>query len=130
MEPIKFVDLARHHAPIRKGIDASIKQVIDTSAFILGKQVDEFEQAFAKYCGMQHCIGVATGTDAIHLILRALDIGTGDEVILPANTFIATALAVEFAGAKTVLVDVDEETQNIDPEKIRNAITPHTKAII
>lgn len=129
-DPVKFLDLGKHHAPLRAAIDAAMREVIDTSAFILGKQVGEFEQAFAAYCGAKHCIGVASGTDALHLILRGLGIGPGDEVILPANTFIATALAVEFAGATVRLVDVEEETYNINPAKIEAAITSKTKAIL
>lgn len=130
MEPVKFLDLGKHHAPLRAAIDAAVREVIDTSAFILGKHVGEFEQAFAGYCGTKHSIGVASGTDALHLILRGLGIGPGDEVIVPANTFIATALAVEFAGATVRLVDVETETYNIDPRKIEAAITAKTKAII
>ncbi|HLC66301.1 MAG TPA: DegT/DnrJ/EryC1/StrS family aminotransferase [Candidatus Nanoarchaeia archaeon] len=130
MEPIPTVDLGRHHRKMRTQIDAAIAKVIDQSSFILGKPVEEFEQAFAKFCGVSHCIGVATGTDALHFTLRALNIGPGDEVILPANTFIATALAVVYAGATVRLVDVAEQTYNIDPDKLVSAITPHTKAII
>jgi dTDP-4-amino-4,6-dideoxygalactose transaminase len=107
-----------------------MKEVGRRGDFILGRALDAFEAAFAAYVGVRHCVGVASGTDALHLALRALGIGRGDEVILPANTFIATAQAVWACGADPVLVDCDEHTATIDPAAVREAITPRTKAIM
>ena len=127
---VPFLDLHSQIRPLRNELDAALKRVVDSCGFILGEDVKAFEQEFANYCGAAHCIGVDSGTSALHVILRALDIGPGDEVILPANTFIATAEAVSHAGARPVLVDVLEDTQLIDPEKIEAAITPKTRALI
>src|SRR6185503_3886940 len=98
--------------------------------YILGPEVAAFESEFAAYCEAAHCIGVANGLDALHLILRAMEIGAGDEVIVPTNTYIATWLAVSFAGATPVPVEPDEKTYNLDPARIEDAITPRTKAIM
>lgn len=98
--------------------------------YILGPEVAAFESEFAAYCEAGHCIGVANGLDALHLILRAMEIGPGDEVIVPANTYIATWLAVSYAGAAPVPVEPDEKTYNLDPSRIEEAITPRTRAII
>jgi dTDP-4-amino-4,6-dideoxygalactose transaminase len=128
--PIPFVDLKAQYAAIRTEVNAAMQSVLDESCFILGPPVEQFETAFASFCGVRHCIGVASGTDALHLIFRALGIGPGDEVIVPAFTFIATALGVSQAGASPVLVDVRQEDGLIDPDRIKDAITPRTKAII
>src|SRR6516225_8532991 len=98
--------------------------------YILGKECEAFEQEYAAYCGVKHCIGVGNGLEALHLILRAYDIGEGHEVIVPSNTYIATWLAVSYAGAKPVPVEPDLRTCNIDPARIEAAITPRTKAIM
>jgi len=127
---IPLVDLKAQYATIRSEVDVAIQGVLNETCFILGPPLDAFERAFATFCGAKHCIGVANGTDALHLILRALGIGPGDEVILPAFTFIATALGVTCAGATPVLVDVCRDDGLIDPDKIRAAITPRTKAIL
>jgi len=103
---------------------------MENAAFILGSFVEEFERAFADYVGAKHAIGVASGTDAIVLALRALDVGLADEVILPVNTFMATAMAVSLTGATPVFVDIDPVTHTIDPAKIEERITPKTKAVI
>lgn len=126
---IPLVDLKAQHAEIAEEISAGFARVIGETAFILGPPVREFEEAFARYCGAAHCVGVANGTDAIELIIRALGIGPGDEVIVPANTFIASALGVVRAGAKPVLVDCDA-FQLLDPGKIEDALTPRTRAIL
>ncbi len=126
---IPLVDLKAQHAEIAEEISSGFAQVIADTSFILGPPVREFEEAFARYCGTAHCIGVANGTDAIELVVRALGIGPGDEVIVPANTFIASALGVVRAGAKPVLVDCDA-FQLLDPAKIEAAITPKTRAIL
>src|SRR5215467_12307264 len=98
--------------------------------YILGREVEAFEQEFAFYCGAKHCVGVGNGLEALHLILRAYGIGEGDEVIVPSNTYIATWLAVSYADATPVPVEPDPRTFNLDPAKIERAITPRTKAIL
>ena len=111
-------------------MEEAYHRVLRSGWYILGKEVETFEREFSEYCATKHCVGVASGLDAIHLILRALDIGPGDEVIVPANTFIATWLAVSYAGAMPVPVEPDEKTYNINPKRIKTAITSRTKAII
>lgn len=127
---VPFLDLRRQYLPIKKEISLVIKKVIDDSAFILGNYVEEFEKNFANYCNAEHCIGVNSGTSALRLALMAAGIKQGDEIILPPNTFIATAEAISLVNAKPVFVDINHESFNIDPEKIEAAITPKTKAII
>jgi dTDP-4-amino-4,6-dideoxygalactose transaminase len=127
---IPLVDLKAQYASIREEINAALQSVLDESCFILGPPVAQFEAEFAVFCGVPHCIGVASGTDALHLIFRALEIGAGDEVIVPAFTFVASALGVSLAGAKPVVVDVRRDDGLIDPDKIEAAITPRTRAIV
>jgi len=127
---IPFVDLKAQLKPIRSQIDAAIGGVLDKTNFILGDPVAEFERSFAQFVGAKHAIGVGTGLDALTLALRAAGVGPGDEVIVPANTYIATALAVSQAGARVVLVDCDADTWEIDPARIPAAITRKTKAIM
>ncbi|MHC4661690.1 MAG: DegT/DnrJ/EryC1/StrS family aminotransferase [Planctomycetota bacterium] len=127
---VNFVDLKAQYETIKEEIDAAVRGIIDNTAFILGKPVGNFEEAFAKFCGAKHAVGVGNGLEALRLICQVLDIGPGDEVITQANTFIATALGISAAGAMPVLVDCDPDTYNIDPEKIRGAITEKTKAIM
>jgi dTDP-4-amino-4,6-dideoxygalactose transaminase len=127
---IPFVDLRIHDAELRREMSAALRQTMDRAQFILGDQVASFESEFAEYCGVKHCVGVASGTDALHLTLRALGIGPGDEVITAANSFIATALAVAYTGATPVLVDVDPRDFLIDVGLLEEAITPRTKAIV
>lgn len=127
---IPFATFEPMHNEIRPQLDAAYKRVMDRSYFIQGPECEAFEQEFAAYCGAAHCVGVATGLDAIYLVLKAWGIGPGDEVIVPSNTFIATALAVTYTGAKPVLVEPILETFNIDPSRIEAAITPATKAIV
>jgi dTDP-4-amino-4,6-dideoxygalactose transaminase len=105
-------------------------RVIDAGRYILGFEVEEFETSFANYCQVPHCIGVANGTDALHLALRALDIGEGDEVVTVGNSFAATAFAIAYTGAQAVFVDIDPNTYNLDPDLIEEAITSKTKAIV
>jgi dTDP-4-amino-4,6-dideoxygalactose transaminase len=104
--------------------------VLDSGWFVLGKELEAFEREFADYCGTKHCIGVGNGLEALHLILRAFDIGPGDEVLVPANTYIATWLAVSYSGARPVPVEPLPGTCNLDPERIESAITPRTRAIL
>jgi dTDP-4-amino-4,6-dideoxygalactose transaminase len=128
--PVPFLDLQAQYRPLRDEIQRAMQDVLDTSSYILGPAVARFEQAFAVYCGTRHAVGLNTGTSALHLALLAIGIQPGDEVIVPAMTFIATASAVDYTGAKTVLVDVDPVTCCLDPAKIEAAITPRTKAIM
>ena len=130
MTTIPLVNLARQYQQLAPEIDRAIHDTCARADFILGQAVTSFESAFAEYLGVRHCIGVASGTDALHLILRALGIGAGDEVLLPANTFIATAQAVWCAGATPVLVDCDEKTATIDVAAVETAVTSRTKAIM
>ncbi len=127
---IPLVDLQAQYRLIKTEIDQAIQVVLDHGGFILGPEVAGFESSFASYCQAESCVGVASGTDAIHLILKAFGIGPGDEVILPAYTFIATALGVTQAGATPVLVDVRTDDALINPALIENAITSRTKAIL
>lgn len=127
---IPLVDLQTQSRAIKEDVLSRIGDVIDGARYILGREVDEFEKQFATYCNTEHAIGVSNGTDALHLALRALDIGPGDEVIAPGNSFAATAFAISYAGADTVLVDIDPNDFNIDATLIEQAITPRTKAII
>jgi len=127
---VPLVDLAAQHAEIADEVRAGWDAVLERTAFILGGALSDFEAEYARFSEVGHCIGVANGTDALEIALRAIGVGPGDEVVLPANTFIATALAVARAGANPVLVDVAEDTQLIDPERAAAAVTPRTKAIM
>src|ERR671932_32885 len=128
--PVPFVDLQAQYRSIKAEVDAAIQRVLDTSAFILGREVEAFERAFAEYVGARECVGVANGTAALHLALAACGVGAGDEVIVPANTFFATPEAVSAAGATPVFVDCDPVTYNIDAGLIESAVTPRTRAVI
>ena len=131
---IKFLDLKAVNEQYRSEIDSAIKRVLDSGWYLLGGEVSGFEQEFADYCGSEHCLGVANGLDALILILMAYrEMGVmteGDEVIVPANTYIASILAISRAGLKPVLVEPDECTYNLDPNLIESAITEKTKAIM
>lgn len=127
---IPFLDLKAQYQIMREQILSSIKQVLESSGFILGPNVTAFEQEVAEYLGVKHAIGVGNGTDALVLILDALGIGPGDEVITTPYTFFATAECVSRLGAKPVFVDIDPITLTIDPEKLEQAITTRTKAVI
>lgn len=127
---IPLIDLSIQHRNLRTEINSAIECVLDRGDFILGQDVPKFEEEFAAYCGTKHAIGVDSGLSALELSLRAFGIGVGDEVIVPAHTFTATAAAVTFAGAKPVFVDVNPETLCIDVEKIEAAVTTRTKALL
>jgi dTDP-4-amino-4,6-dideoxygalactose transaminase len=127
---IPFLDLKSLYSELKEELDAAYRRVMESGWYILGKEVEAFEAEFADYCTAKYCIGVANGLDALHLIIRAYGIGPDDEVIVPANTYIATWLAVTHAGATPIPVEPDEHTYNIDPEKIEQAITTRTKAIL
>jgi dTDP-4-amino-4,6-dideoxygalactose transaminase len=127
---VPFVDLKAQYDSIKPEIDEAIASVLSQTAFIGGAFVKEFEQAFAGYCGVNHCVGVANGTDALFIALKALGVGHGDEVITAANSFVATSEAIKMAGAEVVFCDCDPNTLNIDVAQIEAKITPRTKAII
>lgn len=127
---VPFLDLKLPHLELQQELEAAFRRVLESGWYILGREVGAFEEEFAAYCGVRHCIGVGNGLDALHLILRAYGIGAGDEVIVPSNTYIATWLAVSYAGARPIPVEPIEATYNIDPQRILDAITPRTKAII
>jgi dTDP-4-amino-4,6-dideoxygalactose transaminase len=127
---IPFLDLKAPYLEIKEELDAAYQRVMDSGWYILGQEVENFEREFAVYCETQCSVGVGNGLEALHLILRAMEIGEGDEVIVPANTYIATWLAVSYAGATPIPVEPDINTYNIDSNKIEIAITSKTKAII
>lgn len=127
---IKYLDLQNMHNEIKDELDEAYIRVMTKEWFIQGEECNKFEKEFAMYCGASECVGVGNGLDALMLILKAMEIGQGDEVIVPANTFIATALAVSYVGAKPILVEPDEKTYTIDINKIEEKITRKTKAII
>ncbi len=127
---IPFVDLHRQYLSIKPEIDQAISEVIFETAFIGGKRVSSFEESFAKWLGVRHCIGCANGTDSIEILLQAMEIGAGDEVLVPAISWISTSEAVSAVGATPVFVDIDSTTFTIDVNLIDKAITSKTKAII
>lgn len=127
---IPFLNLRAIYAELQSELDEAYRRVMDSGWFINGSELEAFERSFAQYCGVKHCIGVGNGLDALSLILKACNIGPGDEVIVPANTFIATWLAVSNCGATPVSVGVSEASYNLDPDLIGAAITRRTKAIM
>jgi len=127
---VPFFDLAQVHESIREPLDAAYRRVLESGWFIMGPELEAFESEFAQYCEVKHCVGVGNGLDALHLLLRAFDIGPGDEVLVPSNTFIATWLAVTECGAIPVPVEPNIATHNMDPARISSAITSRTRAII
>jgi len=128
--PVPFVDLTLQHQQVADEVRAGWDRVLSNGQFVLGAEVAAFESAFAAFAEVRHCVGVANGTDALELSLRAMGVGPGDEVIVPANTFIATALAVMRAGARPVLVDVDAASHLVDPAKVSEVIGERTRAVI
>jgi len=127
---VPLVDLKAQYATIKPEIDAAIQRVVDNSSFILGQEVTDFEETFAQYVGAAGAVGVASGTAALYLAFQACGIGPGDEVITTAHTFIATSEAISQTGATPVFVDIDPQTYNIDPNRVLEAITPRTKALL
>src|SRR5438270_4774681 len=127
---VPFLDLKAQYRELQEQLDAAYHRVAESGRFILGPEVEQFESEFAAYCGAEHCVGAGNGPDALHLILRAAGIGPGDEVIVPSNTYIASWLAVSYAGATPIPVEPDERTFNMDPNRIEAAISPRTKAIL
>ena len=127
---VPFLDLKSHHAALHDEFDRAIRAVVDSSAFAGGPFVEKFEQDFASYCGCQHAVGVGSGTEALWLSLLACGVGPGDEVITVPNTFMATAEAITYCGARPVFVDVDDRTYTMDPAGLEEALSSRTKAII
>lgn len=127
---IPFLDLKAPYLELKEELDTVYQQVMNSGWYLLGQELEAFEVEFAAYCEAKYCIGVGNGLEALHLILRAMDIGPSDEVIVPAHTYIATWLAVSYAGATPVPVEPDKNTYNIDPALIETAITERTKAIL
>src|ERR1700723_569700 len=127
---VPFLELKPGYEELRSEFDAAYHRVMDSGSYVLGKELEQFECEFAAYCQAEYCVGLGNGLEALHLILRAYDIGVGDEVIVPSNTFIATWLAVSYAGAIPVPVEPNLRTFNIAPERIEASITSKTKAIM
>ncbi|RZK44361.1 MAG: DegT/DnrJ/EryC1/StrS family aminotransferase [Hymenobacter sp.] len=127
---VPFLSFTPQHGPIREEILAAIADVYDKQWYVLGDQVKSFENAYAAFSTVRHCVGVANGLDALHLALEALGVGPGDEVLVPSNTYIATWLAISFVGAIPVPVEPNPATYNIDPTRLEAAITPRTKGIM
>jgi dTDP-4-amino-4,6-dideoxygalactose transaminase len=127
---VPFLDFVGPYEELKPDLDAAYFRFMRSAWYILGKEVEAFENEYAAYCGSKYCIGVGNGLEALHLILRAYGIGEGDEVIVPSNTYIATWLAVSYAGATPVPVEPDPQTFNLDPTKIEKALTSRTKAIL
>jgi dTDP-4-amino-4,6-dideoxygalactose transaminase len=127
---VPFLELKAAYLELQDDIDAAVKRVLDSGWYLLGAEIEAFEKEYAQYVGARHCIGVANGLDALHLSLLAMGIGEGDEVIVPSNTYIATWLAVTYAGATPVPVEPIEATYNLDPERLEASLTKRTKAIV
>lgn len=127
---IPILDLTAAYEELRDELDKAVQRVVSSGWYIGGPEVQAFEEDFAAYCGAAHCVGVANGLDALHLALRAMEVGPGHEVIVSSNSYIATLLAVDMAGATPVMVEPDPRTHNLDPSAIEAAITPRTRAIL
>ena len=127
---IPFLDLKAQYTEIKPQVDAAVARVIESAQFVLGPEVAAFEERFAAYCGVRHCVALNSGTSALHLALLAAGVGPGDEVITVSMTFVATTAAILYCGAKPVFVDVDPDTWTMDPNLVKAAITPRTKAIL
>src|SRR5258705_7949999 len=127
---VPFIDLRIHHEPLMGELVDAFRQVAESSAFAGGPYVSRFESEFGAFCHTRHALGVGSGTDALWLSLLALGVGPGDEVITVPNSFVATAEAISFCGARPVFVDIDEQTYTMNPSQLEAAITPRTQAII
>jgi len=127
---VPYFDLKMQYASLRQEILEALDRVCRNASFILGEEVARFEEEFAEYCGVKHCVALNTGTSALHVALLSVGVGAGDEVITTPNTFIATAEAISHAGATPVFVEIDPSTANLDPARIERAVTPRTKAIL
>ncbi len=129
-QAVPYLDLAAQMRPLRKEIDAVIARTLDNCSFCLGPDVAQFEKDFAAYCGAKEAVAMNSGTSALHIAMRLLDIGPGDEVITTPCTFVATSWAISYVGARPVYVDIEDATFNLDPSRVERAITPRTKAIL
>lgn len=129
-QKIPYLDLAAQMRPLRTEIEAALAQALDKCTFCLGPDVAAFEEEFAAFCGVKHCVGVNSGTSALHLAMRLLNIGPGDEVITTPYTFVATSWAISYVGAKPVYVDIEDATFNLNPELVEKAVTSRTRAIL
>src|SRR5687768_13858862 len=129
MKTVPFIDLKAQYQALREPINARIQKVLDHGLFIMGPEVEELEKKMNEFCGTKHALACSSGTDAAIIAMMALGIGPGDEVIVPAFSFIATAETVALVGATPVYVDVDPKTYNMDPSQLEKALTPKTKAI-
>src|SRR3990172_3915045 len=127
---VPFLDMKSDYLELKDELDQAYGRVMESGWYILGGEVEGFEREFAAYVGCKHCVGVGNGLEALQLILMGYGIGAGDEVIVPANTYIASWLAVSYTGARPVPVEPDPGTYNIDPRLVESAITPRTKAIM
>src|SRR5262245_21815552 len=127
---IPFLDMKAVYADLKPELDAAYRRVMESGWYELGREVEAFEAEYAAFCGTAHCVGLGNGLEALELVLRAWDLGAGDEVIVPSNTYIACWLAVTALGARVVPVEPTSAGPNIDPERIEAAITPHTRAIM
>ena len=127
---VPYLDLPAQMRGIRKEVDAAIARALDHCTFCLGPDVAQFEKDFAKFIGAEHCVGFNSGTSALHVAMRLLNVGPGDEVITTPYTFIATSWAISYAGAKPVYVDIEDATFNLDPKLVERAVTPRTKAVL
>jgi dTDP-4-amino-4,6-dideoxygalactose transaminase len=130
MSPIPPLDVKSAYLELKEELDGAYFRVMESGWYVLGKEVEAFESEFSEYCGVEHCIGVGNGLEALHLALRGCGVGRGDEVIVPSNTYIATWLGVSYCGATPVPVEPDERSYNIDPGRLEQAITTRTKAIV
>src|SRR6266478_5032288 len=130
MTKVPYVDLKAQYRTIRGEVLTALEAVCESTAFAQGPPTRDFEQEFAAYCGVRHCVSLNSGTSALHLALRCLDVGPGDEVITVPFTFIATVWAINYVGAKPVFVDIDPARRTLDPAKLEAAITPRTRAIV
>ena len=130
MEAVPYLDLKVQYRALRSEVSTALEEICESTRFAQGPATADFEARFAGYCGVDHCVGLNSGTSALHLALRCLDVGPGDEVVTVAMTFIATAWAISYVGAKPVFVDIDPVRRTLDPDKLAAAITPRTKAIV
>jgi dTDP-4-amino-4,6-dideoxygalactose transaminase len=130
MEAVLYLDLQTQYDALRGEVLTALEEICKSSRFAQGPATADFEARFAAYCGVDHCVSLNSGTSALHLALRCLDVGPGDEVVTVSMTFIATAWAISYVGAKPVFVDIDPVRRTLDPDKLEAAITPRTKAIV
>jgi Predicted pyridoxal phosphate-dependent enzyme apparently involved in regulation of cell wall biogenesis len=130
MERVPYLDLQAQYGSIRTEVLTALEEICESTSFAQGPATSKFEAKFAAYCGVNHCVSLNSGTSALHLALRCLDVGPGDEVVAPSMTFIATAWAISYVGARPVFVDIEPVRRTLNPDKLEAAITPRTKAII